>query len=88
MLEFFQTRLGHKFYEADVPRLITAMERIANALEKAEARAAAITEKDELEEGDRCPKCMTDNVANEGPPENGQIEVTCHDCSHQFVILI
>ena len=31
--EFFQTRMGQKFYEADVPRMIKALERIADALE-------------------------------------------------------
>lgn len=32
--EFFQTVMGHKFYEADVPRVAKALERIASALEK------------------------------------------------------
>ena len=36
MSEFFKTIMGRKFYEADVPRLIKALERIANALEKKE----------------------------------------------------
>jgi hypothetical protein len=34
MIQFFQTVMGHRFYEADVPRLINALERIAKALEK------------------------------------------------------
>lgn len=33
-ISFFQSVMGHKFYEADVPRLIKALERIAEALEK------------------------------------------------------
>lgn len=32
--EFFQTRMGVRFYEADVPRIARSMERIADALEK------------------------------------------------------
>jgi len=32
--EFFQTVMGHRFYEGDVPRLVKALERIADALEK------------------------------------------------------
>lgn len=31
---FFQTRMGQKFYEADVPRIANALERIADALER------------------------------------------------------
>lgn len=32
--EFFQTLMGKRFYEGDVPRIIKALERIADALEK------------------------------------------------------
>ena len=32
--EFFQTIMGKKFYEADVPRALRALERIADALER------------------------------------------------------
>jgi len=39
MFQFFQSMRGAKFFEADVPRLIRALERIADALEKLEARA-------------------------------------------------
>lgn len=31
--EFFQTRMGQKFYEYDVPRLAEALERLADQLE-------------------------------------------------------
>jgi hypothetical protein len=34
MSEFFRTVMGHKFYEADVPRAVKALERIASALEE------------------------------------------------------
>jgi len=33
--EFFQTMMGRKFYEADVPRVASALERIAAAMEEA-----------------------------------------------------
>jgi hypothetical protein len=31
--DFFQTAMGRKFFQADVPKMITLMERIAKALE-------------------------------------------------------
>ncbi len=31
--EFFQTAMGRKFFQSDVPRMITLMERIAIAME-------------------------------------------------------
>jgi len=34
VIEFFQTVMGRKFYEADVPRIAKALERIAGALEE------------------------------------------------------
>jgi len=49
MVEFFQSRMGHIFYEGTVPRMVRALERIADALEKA----------NELEEADVCPVCGT-----------------------------
>lgn len=36
MNEFYQTLMGRKFYEADVPRIVKALERIVIALEKQE----------------------------------------------------
>lgn len=32
--KFFQTVMGKRFYESDVPRLVKALERIAKALER------------------------------------------------------
>lgn len=32
--QFFQTGMGQKFFEVTVPRIATALERIATALEK------------------------------------------------------
>ncbi len=37
MGEFFKTVMGRKFYDADVPRLTTALEKIATQLERANA---------------------------------------------------
>jgi hypothetical protein len=31
-IEFFNTRMGRKFYESDVPRIAKALERIADAM--------------------------------------------------------
>ena len=39
---FFQTIMGHTFYEGTVPRIAKALERIAVALEEANKKAAAI----------------------------------------------
>ena len=43
--EFFQTGMGHKFYDSDVPRIVKALERIAAALEKlAEPKPPSLAE--------------------------------------------
>jgi len=42
-IQFFQTRMGAKFYEADVPRIARALERIADGLDK---------------KADAAPKCI------------------------------
>lgn len=34
MIDFFQTVMGRRFFEGDVPRIAKALERIADALEK------------------------------------------------------
>lgn len=39
--EFFQTGMGRKFYESDVPRSAEALERIAKALERIAAKMEA-----------------------------------------------
>ena len=52
-IEFYQTQMGHKFFEADVPALIKAFNRYAEAMEKhneitqklLEAQASASTDK-------------------------------------------
>ena len=36
MVELHNTLMGRKFYEADIPRIAKALERIATALEKRE----------------------------------------------------
>lgn len=35
MTEFFLTQMGRKFYEADVPRLVRALETIAAEMKRA-----------------------------------------------------
>ena len=34
MLEFARTRMGARFFDADVPRLVAAVERLALAVER------------------------------------------------------
>jgi|TARA_X000001382_G_C3136531_1_gene168112 hypothetical protein len=34
MSEFFRTGMGRKFYEADVPKLVSVLERIATQMER------------------------------------------------------
>jgi len=34
MSEFFRTGMGRKFYEADVPKLVNVLERIATQMER------------------------------------------------------
>ena len=31
-----------------------------------------------------CPNCQSDNIANEGPAEDGRLFVTCHACAYQW----
>ncbi len=47
--EFFQTVMGHKFYEADVPRIARALESIAVEMKRA----------NDLEERDRESRAKT-----------------------------
>lgn len=35
MQEFFRTVIGRKFYEGDIPKLISVLEKIGNQMEKA-----------------------------------------------------
>lgn len=35
-IEFYQTKLGQKFYNADFPRLVSAVEKLAGEAEKRE----------------------------------------------------
>ena len=37
--EFFQTRMGQKFFEGDIPALIAAINRLADAVEKSNSLA-------------------------------------------------
>ena len=62
MPEFFKTRMGHKFYEADIPRLTSVLEKIASQLQflnereekkwKLDEKLKRIELKDKLNEAD------------------------------------
>ena len=49
MIEFFQTQMGHKFYESDVPRIASALERIADRLEILVNNMEAAPERDKTD---------------------------------------
>jgi hypothetical protein len=63
MSEFFKTRMGHKFYEGDIPRLTVALEKIGHLLEtlneredkkwKLEEKLKRVQLKDKLNEAKR-----------------------------------
>ena len=63
MPEFFKTRMGHKFYEADIPRLTSVLEKIASQLQslnereekkwRLDEKLKRIELKDKLNEADR-----------------------------------
>jgi len=38
MEQFYKTHMGRKFYESDVPKIVTALEKIAVSLEKINKR--------------------------------------------------
>lgn len=60
--------------------------KLANPYPTVDAALAAGGERGHSDKPlDKCPECGSDNIANEGPPEDGELEVTCHDCSHQWV---
>jgi hypothetical protein len=64
--EFFQTGMGRKFYEADVPRIAKGIERLAAALEKAnelEEAKGAVSAPDNL-------KGLTDQFSSDAHPED------------------
>ena len=42
--QFFQTMMGRRFYESDVPRIAKALERIATELEKSNTPIVEIKE--------------------------------------------
>jgi predicted RNA-binding Zn-ribbon protein involved in translation (DUF1610 family) len=46
---------------------------------------AAVTEEEYDDPQDNCPNCGSDNIANEGPPEDGNLQVTCHNCAFQWI---
>lgn len=52
-MEFYLTKMGHKFYTADVPRIARALERIADALEKQCEDACELCEEPDAK-GDKC----------------------------------
>lgn len=49
MTKFFQTRMGQHFYEGTVPRILRALERIADALERTpKAHVPAPNDEDQI----------------------------------------
>jgi len=56
MVEFFQTLMGRRFYEGQVPRLISALERIAVCLEEKNERTRRTSG------ADRMPEVPVDSV--------------------------
>ena len=69
MPEFFQTYMGKKFYEADVPRLIKALERIANLLQKSAPSPNLV-----------CGVCYSDIKGMPGG-YNANQHALCRDCA-------
>ncbi len=67
MADFFQTRMGQKFYEADVPRIAKALERIADALEAQNRSAPSV-----------CPHCKEQPATHKLDPFSGQ--AVCEPC--------
>lgn len=50
--EFFQTGMGRKFYDGDVPRIVEALQNIAKELK----RANDLKDKEREEEADRAKR--------------------------------
>ena len=47
-LEFFQTVMGHNFYEYEFPRLADAVEKLAGEVEKMNKKSACANEEDKI----------------------------------------
>jgi hypothetical protein len=57
-IQFFQTIMGKRFYEGQVPRIASALGRIADALEKQnELEAEAQQEKDDKQDETKLERC-------------------------------
>lgn len=72
------TMLGRKFFDADLPRLVTALERIGKALEKQEKKEETLSERERatilaalrywqanLEDGLHCDGYAFRDIAND-----------------------
>jgi hypothetical protein len=59
--KFFETKMGHQFYDGTMPRIAKALERIATAMEKQQQKA---------HEADdphcTCNDCIASHAAREG----------------------
>jgi hypothetical protein len=94
--EFFQTLMGRRFYEGDVPRVAQALERIAISLEALErtairlealARIAAGLEKRADQSGEVhspfthiCRRCGAECSEHEGDFYGPGLEFVCFVC--------
>lgn len=69
MPEFFQTLMGKKFYDSDVPRIAKALERIAAALEQQRSPPLLM-----------CASCSSD-IKGRPTSFNADSDPLCQDCA-------
>jgi hypothetical protein len=78
MAEFFQTVMGHKFYEGDVPRAIRALEGLQKAVEqlaKATERSKEIDLRSGLDCAERENIAEARSLAIQQYAKDGEIEI-------------
>lgn len=63
MPEFFQTQMGHKFFDSTMPRLVTALERIAEATTRPQTERPAECIRDALGRVVKIMACQKDTDA-------------------------
>jgi len=64
---------------------LAGAKRCNKEIRKVQEHMARLRGEPPPEPEDTCPECGGANIANECPErDDGTLEVTCHDCSHQW----
>jgi len=96
--EFFQTRMGQKYYEADVPRIAEALEHIGKQLMIANELKKKELERERQEQKTEAPMSMQETLRERAVRQlaevhefyqtrsNNEIAPPCPDCKEENVM--